>query len=163
MIYSDTTPDEHLQALKSSSHPPSAYKLLGRELTAGFNVLITWWLSPVQSPAHPSHLWPHSAHTKHKGSSPYMHGYHSWGVAPKRRFRNFPTLGEQRWDASLGLQAWGSPQKCHKAAFHWWHNHHIITSPSLSPIHSNSSWSCFFSKSASFPLRPEKQPRFLST
>lgn len=106
MIYSDTTPDEHLQALKSSSHPPSAYKLLGKELSAGFKVLITWWLSPVQS--QPIH------HTSgHTASTPNMRDPrpHSWAAAPKRSFRNFPTLGEQGWDASLGPQAWGSPQK----------------------------------------------------
>lgn len=69
VIYLDTTPDEHLQALKSSSHLPSAYKSQDTELTAGFKLLITWWLSPIHFPAHPSHLWPHGKQTKHQGHS----------------------------------------------------------------------------------------------
>lgn len=69
VIYSDTTPDEHLQALKSSSHLPSAYKSQDTELTAGFKLLITWWLSQIHFPAHPSHLWPHGKQTKHQGHS----------------------------------------------------------------------------------------------
>lgn len=107
MIYSDMTPDEHLQALKSSSHPPSAYKLQGRELTAGFKVLITWWLSPIH------HTSGHTVSTPNIRATVIltMHGYHSCGVVPKRRFRNFPMLGEQ------GHQSWGStkvPQSSHQ-------------------------------------------------
>lgn len=170
MIYSDMTPDEHLQALKSSSHPPSAYKLQGRELTAGLEVLITWWLSPVHSPAHPSHRWPHGERTKHKGHSDPPP---TCITTPVVQFQKGGSGISHTWEESRGgMLPWGSspgaaPKSALKqpsAGVHWAAaGGTVVTSPSSSPIHSNSSWSCFFSKSASFPLKPQKQPGFLST
>lgn len=114
ITYSDTTPDEDLQALKPSSRFPSEYKWQGCESSLlrslGSETLLTWRLCPA-SPAIPSpSITPLPAQQAHHeiGATVILTPNAQPPMSPpvaitKKGVHEFPPVfREQRWDAPPG-------------------------------------------------------------